>query len=254
MRTSDGIRTGRLGLALLITSMLLGCNSEIITYCQDDMKLYVIDKDTYAMTVLSDLSAFHITEASALTFLDDETFYLHRGETQTLFLGDITDPANPTVTELGHCPASGGGMARCADGVLYSVFDNELYIIDPADLENPALVGPLGVVTGNLGLTCEPTTDQLYVFGGAEDKLYTIDKATGQAAEVGPAGIDVTGGVGLEFDPEDPHTLYGSFQMDVFETKLYFLYEIDAATGAASSMAYLPRGNKNLGARTVGGL
>jgi hypothetical protein len=234
--------------------MVMGCNPEILTYNQDDMTLYKIDIDNnYIMEPVSDLSAFGIPEASALTFITDETFYLHWGETQTLFLGDITDELNPMVTELGNCPACGGGMARCADGNLYSVHapnqidPSSLYIIDPADLENPTLVGSLGFNTGNLGLTCQPDTDVLYVFGATPDALYTLDKTDGSATSVGAAGIDVTGGVGLEFDPEDPDTLYASFSL----AGLYYLYEIDASTGAAAFLASLPKGNKCLGARTV---
>lgn len=238
-------------LVLVLVSFGLGCKeSEIITYSQLDGKLYLIDKDTYAQTELSDLSAFAIENASALTFATEDTLYLHRGLDTTLFEVDVTDPASPAVTEIGDCPNCGGGMALCDDGLLYSVTGDpsQLYIIDPATAQG-TLVGDLGISTGTTGLTCDPGTDELYVFGGNVDALYTIDKATGAATLVGPAGIDVVGAVGLEFDPLSPYTLYAS--LDVSGSGSFALHRLDPATGAATYLSALPMGNKNLAARVV---
>ena len=238
-------------LVLTLISLGIGCTeSQIITYSQQDGKLYVIDKATYAQTELTDLSAFSIEDGSALTFITRDTFYLHRGTDTTLFRVDISNPASPIVTELGNCPECGGGMARCKDGVLYSVTGepSNLYIIDPVTLDS-TLVGGLGIYTGTLGLTCEPTTDELYVLGGNVDALYTINKATGQATLKGSMGIDVQGGIGLEFDPLSPYTLYASVSISGGET--YTLLTIDPNTGAATILADLIHGNKNLGARII---
>lgn len=213
------------------------------------MKLYVIDKDAHPETELADLSASSLVEASALTFITKNKLYIHRGSTTTLFLVDITDLLSPVVTELGDCPKCGGGMALCKDGNLYSVNINELYIIDPTDLENPTWVGSLGFNTGNLGMTCHPTTDELYVFAAAANALYTLDKADGYASVVGPSDYECQGGVGLEFDPKEPYTLYAS--LDVFDTQEYYLFTIDPASGATVFHSYLSHGNKNLGARIV---
>jgi len=252
VKKSPGIGNACLLLVLALASLGTGCTeSQIVTYSQLDGKLYVIDKATYSQTELSDLSSFSIDDGSALTFITKDTFYLHRGTDTTLFRGDITDPASPVVTALGTCPSCGGGMARCKDGVLYSVTGepvSNLYIIDPVTLDS-TFVGSLGIYTGTLGLTCEPTTDELYVFGGNVDALYTVNKPTGQATLKGPAGIDVQGGVGLEFDPLPPYTLYASVSLTGDAT--YTLLSIDPATGAATTLTTLANGNKNLGSRII---
>jgi hypothetical protein len=252
VRRRPGTGNACLLLVLALACLGIGCTkSQIVTYSQPDGKLYLIDKATYSQTELSDLSSFSIDDGSALTFITRDTFYLHRGTDTTLFRGDITDPASPVVTALGTCPSCGGGMAQCKDGVLYSVTGepiSNLYIIDPVTLDS-TFVGSLGIYTGTLGLTCEPTTDELYVFGGNVDALYTVNKTTGQATLKGPAGIDVQGGVGLEFDPLPPNTLYASVSLTGGPD--YTLYSIDPATGTATFLSNLAHGNKNIGARII---
>jgi hypothetical protein len=251
VKKSPGIRNACLLLVLALACLGMGCTeSQIVTYSQLDGKLYVIDKATYGQTELSDLSGYGIEDGSALTFITKDTFYLHRGIDTTLFAGDISNPASPIVTELGTCPDCGGGMARCKDGLLYSVSGNpsNLFIIDPVTLDS-TLVGGLGIYTGTVGLTCEPTTDELYTFAGNADELYTVNKTTGQATLKGPAGVDLHGGVGLEFDPLTPYTLYASLSLPGVE--MYALYAIDPNTGAATFLSNLEHGNKNLGARII---
>ena len=238
--------------------------SEIVTYCEVTKSAYVIDKGTYQQTLLANLSEFGPDAASSLTFSTKEryatTFYLHgAGDTpsgRALYEVDISSPQSPTVVELGDCPRCGGGMAMCADGVLYSVYaqpadeTSRLYIIDPVTL-GETLVGSLGFNTGNLGLTCEPVTDRLYVFSRDQDALYIIDKETAEATQVGPANLGVEGGVGLQFDPKRPSDLYLSVDMAPYPDRSYELYMLDPYTGEARHLAPLPYGNKNLGARIV---
>jgi len=264
----SAVREVRIGWSVAMLALMLGLSgwgcdrSEIVTFDDVSHKLYVIDKETYEMQELADLSGeFALTNPSSLTFTTSEKYavdlYLHAdGETpsgRALYQVNIADPLSPTVVSLGDCPKCGGGMAMCKDGILYSVYgteatSSELYVIDPVTLQH-SLVGGLGFFTGNLGLACEPTTDELYAFSQREDALFTVDKATGHATQVGgQAGLDVQGGIGLEFDPLNPLQLYLAGMMEDSE---YHLYQLDPATGASTHLGILPNGERNLGARIV---
>jgi len=263
----NAFRRFRMGRPAAVLALVLGftgwgCDrSEIITFNDIDHKLYVIDKDTYEMEALADLSGgFALTNPSALTFTTSEKYaedlYLHADGTtpsgRALYEVNISDPLSPTVVMLGDCPRCGGGMAMCKDGLLYSVYGDEatlshLYIIDPVTVD-ATWVGCLGFFTGNVGLACEPTTDELYTFSQREDALFTVDKTTGQATQVGlQAGLNIPGGIGLEFDPLNPFKLYLAAMMD----PAYHLYELDPATGLPTHLRDLPNGERNLGARIV---
>ncbi len=270
------------GLLLVLVLGCAGCPgseySEIVTYCQESEGVYVIDKGTYQQTLLANLSGLGIDKASSLTFCTKQRystqFYLHANSIdpayqdppqRALFRVDISQPQSPSVEELGLCSKCGGGMAMCADGVLYSVYgrdyDHEpeglshLYIIDPVTLEHTHVGGLTeggeGFFTGNLGLTCEPVTDRLYLFSRDMDALYIVDKETAEATQVGPANLNVQGGVGLQFDPKRPSDLYLSVDMAPYPDRSYELYMLDPYTGEARHLAPLPYGNKNLGARIV---
>jgi hypothetical protein len=266
----NAVRGVRLGWTVVLLALVLGftgwgCDrSEIVTYCDDTLKLYVIDKATAVQSELVDLSSFGLLEPSALTFDTSQKYavdlFLHAQSTtpsgRSLYKVNISDPLSPTVVPLGDCPKCGGGMAMCKDGQLYSVYGDEttlseLFVIDPVTL-NHTLVGGLGFFTGNVGLACEPTTDELYLFSQREDALFIVDKATGHATQVGgQTGLNVPGGIGLEFDPLNALNLYLAANMATGPGPQYQLYTLDPSTGAPTYVGDLPNGERNLGARVV---
>jgi|YNPNPStandDraft_1061719.scaffolds.fasta_scaffold56074_3 hypothetical protein len=239
--------------AILIAAVVLssaGCSqSEIMMFSSKDQKLYKIDEKC-TETLVADLSSSPYPDASALTFISKDEFYLWTGDSMHLLRWDISNPASPSYVDLGEISVGGGGFALCKDGNLYTVStQNQLYIIDQNTLEATPVGDGLGITVGTEGLSCHPQTDDLYLYAGAVGGLYIVDKTTGRATLVGYSGIIAPAGVGLEFDPQDATKLYAS--LGPFETNLFYLYKIDPQTGAAQSLCYLPHGNRNLGARVV---
>lgn len=239
--------------AILSAAIVLsgaGCSqSEIITFSSIDQRLYKIDEKC-AETLVADLSSSPYPDASALTFISKDEFYLWTGNSMHLLRWDISNPASPSYVDRGEIQVGGGGFALCKDGNLYTVStQNRLYVIDQNTLEATPVGTGLGITVGTTGLSCHPETDDLYLYAGALGGLYTVDKTTGVATLVGNSGITAPAGVGLEFDPQDATKLYAC--LGPVEANLFYLYRINPETGAAQLLCYLPHGNRNLGARVV---
>jgi outer membrane protein assembly factor BamB len=151
----------------------------------------------------------------------------------------LVDPVNGNQL-IGRPVAQGlSGLAADSSGNLYaSTFvtgsGSSLIQIDPQDgslLGSVAILDSLGSPMAITDLAMQPGTDVLYatsvITDGLNQKLYTIDVATGVASLVGDTGIYATGGGPIGFAP-DGTLYYADWDAFTFELRLH---RLDPVTG-----------------------
>ncbi len=153
--------------------------------------------------------------------------------TSELYTGSLLkiDPETCEISVIG-----GGGVGL--NGLSYDPTENVLYGCSSTDLYKintetgyQELMGNFGGVSMMISIACD-AGGELFGWDLVEDKLWTIDKETGQATEVGPLGINLN------------YAQDGHFCMDcdilylaAYTTSPYegcFLYECDEDTGSCT--------------------
>ena len=243
-------------MATIFLIILVGCEGELVSVSGNGQGLYKINTQDCTETLITDLSSCGALGGVGLTFQTEDVLYISSWDISqdkpALYSVDIANPEDPDCKLKDVCDYQLTGLAFCPDGTLYGMAnapESQLFIVNPNDCTLEAVGDGLGVELGNRGLTCNQANGELYAFGSSEDKLYIINKSSGLASEVGPLGVDILGGVGIEFDPINPRKLYGSMDQD--DDEIFELYEINPDTGNGIYICDLPHASANLGARVV---
>ena len=174
-------------------------------------------KSSLVLIVALFLEVVHTTPAMA------EFFGVNMGSSN-LYRIDINTRVDTLIGPTGL--ANLIGLAVDTDGTIYTINESsnaQLWKLNPTT-GAATLVGSTGLQIQEGDMTIDPRTGTLYVAIGSPDRIYTVDKGTGNADLFGNTERDVSG---LTFVG---NTLYGLALRD-WEPDL--LVQIDMTTGAA---------------------
>jgi len=169
----------------------------VITFETQSFEFMVVDIATGAASPLITISPPEIICSSV--FNRSGSLYVSGGGKLYTF-----EACSGELTLIGGFPDD---LAPCGISTndlssLYGINDqtDELILISTADASITP-VGPLGVDFGPHGLTWDPSTEQFIAINGEDNKLYSVDPATGQATLIAPLVDFMFDGVGVELDP-----------------------------------------------------
>lgn len=210
----------------------------------ENSSLFVVNQATGAATEVGELAGHFATMGGLAYDSSTDTLY---GSDLLPFSNDPRlveiDPATAAVTPVGFFPGAATRVAGLAydslDDVLYgsNQGDDTLVIVDRTDA-SLTVVGPLG--SSLSGLAFDPATDTLYGIDGLS--LWIVDQATAALTLVGPHAIAGAFSLGLDFETDSARLFATNV---VFASNADALYEIDTATGLATTIG--PTGGPGLG-------
>ncbi len=151
-------------------------------------------------------------------------------------------------------PEGLNGMEFSADGVLYGVDDQNLYVVDPT-VPSSTLVGALNTV-GGTGLVIALAIDNTgtgYVYDIIDDSAYSVNLATGAATLLGAIGFDANYGQGMYYDPLTDQVLLTAFNNSVFAAQLRVMDRTTGLTTLIGQIATNSAGTAQLAWSSVQG-
>jgi hypothetical protein len=167
----------------------------------------------------------------------------------------VIDTATGAFTSLGLVTGGGTGTWTSmswdhSTGTLFATRvpgagSNNLYTIDPdtleADLVGSISGGGLGGGAIIIAIAISPE-GLMYGIDIDSNTLVAIDKTNGDAAAIGPLGVNPSFAQDMDFDPTDG-TLYWAGYLGGGNSQIY---TVNTETGAATSLGNVPNGNELL--------